>query len=231
MLERYFLPWCYGWLAYYQWSVVHRKYKLYESLVARGIQPMAWPVFCAGVAKYLLIACMSLFMGLALLVSRRPTHLPKILSHILVPMAMSYYFLLYPTVDHLPIQLRTSLLPEEWQFPAAVAAIVLGIIGSSIALWGLFYLRRSFAILVAVRKVVSGGPYTYVRHPMYLGYSVELTGLVLASFCPGMIMLALGFVFLMVTRAKMEEERLLEASPEYGEQMKRTGFILPRFWR
>jgi len=77
--------------------------------------------------------------------------------------------------------------------------------------------------------VVTGGPYAYVRHPMYLGYLIELSGLLLASFSLGMMLLAAGYVFLMVVRAQLEEERLIEAHPAYREYMQRTGFLFPRF--
>jgi len=100
-----------------------------------------------------------------------------------------------------------------------------------VALWGLLYLRRSFALFVAVREVVSGGPYTWVRHPMYLGYLLEVTGLVLSSLSLGMLILGFGFVLLMVIRARLEEQRLLEACPAYRDYMSRTGFIIPHFPR
>jgi protein-S-isoprenylcysteine O-methyltransferase Ste14 len=229
MAERYILPWIYTWFAYQQLSTIHRNYVLYIDMVHQGLHQPSWSVFGAGMVRYVLMALLAIFMGLTFLGSRRPTHLPNKLGHILVPMAMSFYFFLYSSVDLLPPELRVNLLPEEWQVPAAAAAVCLSILGYTIALWGIFYLRRSFAILVAVRKVVSGGPYAYVRHPMYLGYIVELTGLVLASFCLGMIAFAAGFVLLVVVRAQMEEDRLLEACPEYRDYMKRTGFIFPRF--
>jgi protein-S-isoprenylcysteine O-methyltransferase Ste14 len=107
----------------------------------------------------------------------------------------------------------------------------LAIVGYGIALWGISYLRRSFALMVAVREVVSGGPYAYVRHPMYLGYIFELSGLVLASCSLGMLLAAAGFICLMVVRARLEEGRLIEVSPEYRDYMKRTGFLFPRFHR
>jgi len=86
-------------------------------------------------------------------------------------------------------------------------------------------------LLVAVREVVSGGPYAYVRHPMYLGYIFELSGLVLSSFSLGMLAAAAGFLGLMVMRARLEEARLIEACPAYRDYMKRTGFLFPRLRR
>jgi protein-S-isoprenylcysteine O-methyltransferase Ste14 len=168
-------------------------------------------------------------MALTLLLNRRPVHPPKNLAQIVVPLAMSYYFFLYPAINYLPPELRENLLTARWRLGAAIAAVSLSIVGYAISLWGLFYLRRSFALLVAVRKVVWRGPYAYVRHPMYLGYLIELLGLILSFFCPAMLILGFGFVMLTVMRARLEEERLIEACPEYGAYMERAGFLFPRF--
>jgi protein-S-isoprenylcysteine O-methyltransferase Ste14 len=65
---------------------------------------------------------------------------------------------------------------------------------------------------------------------MYLGYLIELLGLLFASLSLGMILLAAGFIFLMVVRAQLEEERLAEAYPSYRDYMQRTGFLFPRFF-
>ena len=36
-----------------------------------------------------------------------------------------------------------------------------------LAVWGLLYLRKSFSIIPEARRVVSGGPYRFIRHPLY----------------------------------------------------------------
>jgi len=231
-VERYVLPWLYFGFAYRQLATVQKGYARYQALALRGLHP-SWAIFCADVTKYVLMTCLSLFIAITLFLSRRPTHLPKNVAHILTPLAMSYYFFLYaavdPTLHLLPPVLCTSLFPVEYRIPAAIVAVLFSIAGYAVALWGLFYLRRSFAVLVAVRKVVSRGPYAYVRHPMYLGYTIELVGLLLASFSLGMIILALGFLMLMMARARLEEERLVEACPAYRDYMEHTGFIFPRW--
>jgi len=191
----------------------------------------SWPLFLAESTRYVLLSCLLTFFGLTLLISRRPTHLPKKLVHVTVPLAMSYYFFIYRGLEYLPRTWQMNLLPIDWQIPAAAVAVFLAVIGYAVALWGISYLRRSFALLVAVREVVSGGPYAYVRHPMYLGYIFELSGLVLSSCCLGMLAAAAGFLALMVLRARLEEARLVEACPAYRDYMQRTGFLFPRLRR
>jgi protein-S-isoprenylcysteine O-methyltransferase Ste14 len=104
------------------------------------------------------------------------------------------------------------------------------VIGYSISIWALCYLRRSFALLVAVRTVVLGGPYAYVRHPIYLGYALDLLGLLLVTGSLGWMLLGAGFATLMIYRARIEEQKLSEASSEYRQYIKQTAFLFPR-WR
>jgi protein-S-isoprenylcysteine O-methyltransferase Ste14 len=229
VIERYVLPWIYLWFIYLQLRTVHTNYAEYHGLIRAGFHPMSWPLFCASMTKYVLLSILTAFTAVALLLNRPPAHLPTTLTHITVPLAMSYYVFFYGAINRMPEELRENLMPVEWRVPAAAAAVIISMVGYAISLWGLGNLGRSFAILVAVRRVVTKGPYHYVRHPMYLGYLIELVGLLLASFSLGMLLLGAGFIFLMVTRARLEEERLIEADPTYRDYMRQTGFLFPRF--
>jgi protein-S-isoprenylcysteine O-methyltransferase Ste14 len=228
ILERYLLPWLYVWFIYMQIHAALDSYRDYHVAIRTGLPHMSWPLFCASITRRVLLSVLLFFTSLTLLLNRRPTHLPTKLIHITVPLAMSYYVFLYGIVDKFPKDLRDNLLPASMQVPAAAAAVIISMIGYAVSFWGICNLGRSFAVMVAVRKVVTGGPYAYVRHPMYLGYLIELSGLLLASFSLGMMLLAAGYVFLMVVRAQLEEERLIEAYPAYREYMQRTGFLFPR---
>jgi protein-S-isoprenylcysteine O-methyltransferase Ste14 len=228
-LERYLLPWLYVWFIYNQIRAAQTSYVDYHLQIRTGLPHISETLFYASITRYVLLSVLLFFTGLTLILNRRPTHLPTKLAHITVPLAMSYYVFLYGMVDKLPKDLRENLLPASWQVPAAAAAVIISTIGYAISFWGICNLGRSFAVLVAVRKVVTGGPYAYVRHPMYLGYLIELCGLVFASLSLGMMLLAAGYILLMVVRAQLEEERLIEAHPAYREYMQRTGFLFPRF--
>jgi protein-S-isoprenylcysteine O-methyltransferase Ste14 len=186
-------------------------------------------VLYASLTKNALLFILIALYGAMLLLSRPATVLPTRRKHLLVPIAMSYYFVLYGMLDYLPLSLRESLLPPAWQFPCSMFGVILSLIGYSIAIWAIFYLRRSFAIFVSVRKIVSKGPYAYVRHPIYLGYLFDSCGIALVSFSIAILFLGCGFVWLLVQRARMEEEKLCEASASYRLYARRTGFLFPRF--
>ena len=183
----------------------------------------------ADVSKHVILLLLDLFITAVLLLGRRPVTLPQNLKEILVPLATTFFFLTYNTVSGLPAPLRENVCPADLQNPLAVAGLVFGVIGPAISTWGVVYLGRSFGIFVMVRDVVLGGPYRYVRHPMYLGYVCICAGLVLTNMSIAFFVLVPIHVLLFVWRARLEEARLAENSAAYREQMKRTGFIFPRF--
>ena len=228
-VERYVLPWAYGFFAWQRVGLGLAHYATYRRLTDASSQSIAM----AALTKDLLLILLMLFTGVTLLFSRAPVTLPDRLKHLIVPVAMSYYFFLYGMVDRLPAPLRESLLPPGWLVPAAVGGLLLSLLGYAVSIWALVHLGRSFAVFVSVRKVVATGPYAYVRHPIYLGYAIDLCGLLLTSFSPAMLILGAGFVAFLVIRARLEEEMLSAADAGYRESVTRTGFLLPRLsgWR
>ena len=231
--ERYVLPWIYGFLAYQRFGMTrhhYRDYQLLKRLVEEHtFHPLSLSIASAALTKDILIFLLMAFTAVTLVISRAPVALPDKLKHVLIPIVMSYYFVLYGAIDRFPVALRQSLIPPEFQNPAAVVALILSVIGYSIAIWSLFHLGRSFAILVSVRTVVTSGPYAYVRHPIYLGYAIELCALLLANSSIAMLILGAGFAVFLVSRARIEEEKLCEVDEGYRQYVNRTGFLLPRF--
>lgn len=235
LAERFVLPWIYGLLAFQRFVAARKHYSDYQILkrlvAEHTIHPLSLSIASAALIKDVLILCLMAFTAVTLVISRAPVVLPDKLKHILIPLVTSYYFVLYGAIDRFPAPLRQNLLPPAWQTPAAVTALILSLVGYSISIWALFHIGRSFAVLVSVRKVVSSGPYAYMRHPIYLGYAIELCGLLLANSSLGMLILGVGFAVFLVSRARIEEEKLCEADEGYREYVSRTGFLLPRFSR
>ena len=99
---------------------------------------------------------------------------------------------------------RLSPPPNTWP----MFAQVLFAAGTVLTLVSFVYLGRSFAVLPAVRSIVSRGPYRFVRHPAYAGQFL----LILACFLSGPGWLAIwplaGAVPFVVVRILMEESLL-----------------------
>jgi protein-S-isoprenylcysteine O-methyltransferase Ste14 len=81
------------------------------------------------------------------------------------------------------------------------------------------------------QKVITTGPYSIVRHPMYLGALITLFGtpLALGSWW-GLIVLIL-YVFALVTRIRDEEKFLSKNLPGYDEYCKKVRYrLIPLLW-
>ena len=227
--EKYVLPLVCIAQAWHQLEFLHSQRAAYAALKAVGPLPLATEsLFTGGFIKHVLLLALLVFTSGTLLLSRTPIAPSAKLKHVLVPLAMSNYFILYGIVDDLPFGLGQNLLPERWQIPVAVGGVVLSAIGYSVSIWAVCYLRRSFAIFVSVRTVVLGGPYAYVRHPIYFGYLLDSVGLLWATCSVAMLVLVAGFVGLLICRAKLEEDKLSEVSPAYQQHRQQTGFLFPR---
>lgn len=80
---------------------------------------------------------------------------------------------------------RSGVLPwpggGAWPLAAGLAAIAAGI---GLRAWSIRTLGRFFQYRIRVQsghRVVTGGPYRFVRHPSYTGIALSLTGIALAS--------------------------------------------------
>jgi protein-S-isoprenylcysteine O-methyltransferase Ste14 len=79
-------------------------------------------------------------------------------------------------------------------------------------------------------RLVTSGPYSQIRHPMYVAIWVWATslGIVIANWIP-IIYTALAMV-IFVARVPHEEQMMLEKfGDEYRNYMKRSGRFLPRW--
>lgn len=96
-------------------------------------------------------------------------------------------------------------------------AAVLMLIGNALDLWGYGVLCRSLSIVPEARALKTGGPYRFVRHPVYLGQMIAQAGvwLVLAPTHLLWIAFYLCFVALQLYRSWVED-RVLERA--FGEQ-------------
>ena len=228
-VEKYVLPLVFAILAWFRFQYLRNQYTAWRSIQSHPALRAILPgTFFADTTRQLLIFTLLAFSAVTLLFNRPAVTLPDKLKHVMVPLAASYYVALYAAIHYFPPWMRVSLLPDGLRGPAAVVGLGLSIAGYAIAIWALIYLRRSFALFVSVRDVVTRGPYRLVQHPIYSGYLLDAAGLLLASGSIAMLILCAAHITLVVIRARMEEEMLAAADPAYRDYFGRTGAFFPR---
>ena len=181
-------------------------------------------------ARYGLLAGSNILCGLLLLFSRKPTRYPTKASEVLVPLVATFSYMLFNQPVPLPAWMTAPFIPNSWATPLAAAGLVFSAYGAIFSLWSILWLGRSLGIVVSVREIVLAGPYRYVRHPIYFGYSCLFLGLFLTACSVRMTILAGGAMALLWWRARLEEAVLSAHSAAYREWMKHTGFLWPA-WR
>jgi protein-S-isoprenylcysteine O-methyltransferase Ste14 len=130
--------------------------------------------------------------------------------------AASFLMLLIPCLMR-PAAASTGLI--------AAAGLIFEFAGAALTQVARLYLGRSFGILPANRRIVSRGPFSIVRHPIYIGWLVLSLGFAMSypsirNFA--MITLTLPF---MVWRIQQEETHLRQ-DPAYCEYANKVRFRL-----
>ncbi|MCA0034483.1 methyltransferase family protein [Mesorhizobium sp. B263B2A] len=127
------------------------------------------------------------------------------------------------------ILLALNLAPALQNEAAQVTALCLVFIGTASSIFCLYWLGRSFSLMATARRLVTTGPYSIVRHPLYICEAVFVLGMVLSHFSMLMVALSAFQFLLQYRRARNEEAILRQTFPEYGDYARRVPMLLPRF--
>ncbi len=122
-------------------------------------------------------------------------------------------------------------------FPPSIVrdwtAAALSVIGVGFAIWARVHLGRNWSPRPAVKEnheLVTTGPYTYVRHPIYTGLILMAFGTALTGSVWGLGVFILAVLFY-VPRIGKEEKIMLELFPDaYPMYQARTKKLIPWVW-
>jgi protein-S-isoprenylcysteine O-methyltransferase Ste14 len=84
----------------------------------------------------------------------------------------------------------------------------ISICGLLLVLWALGTLGRAFGIAPAYRGIVRSGPYAFIRHPMYLGELISLSGTLMGDPSIWNISLISLLLLTLLLRIHWEEQAL-----------------------
>jgi protein-S-isoprenylcysteine O-methyltransferase Ste14 len=127
----------------------------------------------------------------------------------------------------------TAVPVGPWLAFGVGAAIV--VLGTALRVWAARTLGRLFTQSVMVReghRVISSGPYRFVRHPGYAGMGVSLVGLAVMLGNWGSVLVALlGFLAGHLPRIRVEERVLEDAlGEEYRAYEGTHKRLVPGVW-
>jgi protein-S-isoprenylcysteine O-methyltransferase Ste14 len=131
------------------------------------------------------------------------------------------------------IALRVGEIEAGW-LPVRVVGLAVGLAGAVLLVWASVLLGRLLMHEAAVRDdhaLIEGGPYRFVRHPVYAGYLAVLFGSGVASLNVWLLLIW-PFSLLGILIQVASEEQLLGArfGQGYERYVGRTGRLIPRFW-
>ncbi len=117
----------------------------------------------------------------------------------------------------------------------AMAGETLIVVGAVLFFYTIAYLRRGFfgETEPVLDHLVTGGPYSFCRHPLYLGFIILIFGLDLwLGSALGVAHTLLLSVPSVVYRARVEDRLLREKfGAEWAAYAERVGFFLPKLTR
>jgi protein-S-isoprenylcysteine O-methyltransferase Ste14 len=119
------------------------------------------------------------------------------------------------------------LEPQPIGVGLSLASLLLMLGGAAFSAYSIAHLGRSFSIMAEARQLVTDGPYSRVRHPLYLGEAVSFLGLTLQYLSPLALAIFVVQIGFQLVRMKNEEDVLAGLFPEYRSYRGRTARLVP----
>ncbi len=139
-----------------------------------------------------------------------------------------FALLRFPGVRHFFGGLERAI----WSPALACIGLALAALGISLAIWARLRLGRNWGMPMSLKRdpeLVTGGPYAYVRHPIYSGIILAMLGSALVSIA-WIVAFAL-FCAYFVWSAKTEEKIMRAQFPDlYPRYVERTKMLIPFVW-
>jgi protein-S-isoprenylcysteine O-methyltransferase Ste14 len=124
-----------------------------------------------------------------------------------------------------------AMLPKQELPPIALAfscaLVVTGMLTSFVVLR---WLGKAFSIMAEARRLVTHGPYRFVRHPLYVCEELAVIGTFIQVVSPLALIIFIVHAVFQFRRMAYEEQVLTATFPEYENYAQRTPRLLPLGW-
>ena len=125
------------------------------------------------------------------------------------------------------VQFFVERLPNPILGAVGVALCMLGI---ALAIWARIYLGNNWGMPMTLKKnpeLVTTGPYSYVRHPIYAGLLLAMLGSALATNLFWLVILIFVGAYFIYSAVQEQKNMLREFPVAYPAYMKRTKMLIP----
>jgi len=177
---------------------------------------LPFPAYAVNMAMRLSTIAFLLLLGASVVMRARPTGKARGLEPRIS--ALIGAFLVY----------AIPLFPRrELSVTAEMTSTLLILFGSAAAAVSLARLGRSFSMMAEARRLVTSGPYRFVRHPLYLAEELAIIGISMQFFSLSTAFVLAMQIAFQLRRMDNEEAVLAESFPEYAAYQQRTARLLP----
>ena len=107
--------------------------------------------------------------------------------------------------------------------------ILIWLVGSILVIASIWWLRYAFSVEPEARRFIRVGPYRVVRHPIYLGYVFQYTGMWLVYPSAAFAVVFAAWTLITLARIRAEEAVLARAFPEYRKYKESTPALVPLY--
>ncbi len=117
---------------------------------------------------------------------------------------------------------------RELSIEVNVLSAIVTLTGNCMAIYVVCRLGRSLSIMAEARRLVTAGPYRYVRNPLYLAEEVAVIGVFIQYASPWTALLLCAHWLFQMARMKNEEHVLRDTFPdEYAAYARTTARLIP----
>ena len=120
--------------------------------------------------------------------------------------------------------------PPLFPYPVQLLGIALTMFGIGFAIWARFTLGKNWGMPMTLREkpeLVTGGPYAYVRHPIYTGITFAMLGTALTVGAIWFFVLVVAFGYFLISTHQEEKDMVQHFPDAYPAYKARTKRLIP----
>ncbi|MEM7401763.1 MAG: isoprenylcysteine carboxylmethyltransferase family protein [Pseudomonadota bacterium] len=149
---------------------------------------------------------------------------------------LAHFFRQHSFKNHLLVCLQfsgisLSCYPVGLKNNGHILWLVLCAIGAAIGIWALCFNKvGNFSVYPEIKthaKLITNGPYKFIRHPMYSALIIMMIGIALYNFHLMNLFGVTMVIFAVISKANEEEKLLLIKFPEYDKYQSSTKRFFP----